>query len=102
MAKIRYNKCDICDEMLNTDPRFFGYRNGVKFVGLFQSLDICTNCMKKIKYLVNDIKIEQKCIDDIFNKKIDNYNYDIDEKSSYLQGVTDTLEILSHKRLKRV
>lgn len=102
MAKIRYNECDICNKMLTTDPRFFGYRNGVRMISLFNSLDICSDCMKKIKWLVNDIKVEQKCIDDIFNKKIDNYDYNIDDKSAYLQGVTDTLEILSHKRLKKV
>ena len=57
MSKVNYRKCDICGDILKKDARVFGFINGYRIWNrLFNKLDICHSCIKKIKltnYLIN-------------------------------------------------
>lgn len=101
MSKVKYRKCDICGNTLETDIRFYGFLNGYRIWNrLFNHLDICNDCMKKIKILSIDVKDEEKYIDELFDKH--NKYENIDCESAYFQGVEDMLSILSHKRLNKI
>lgn len=91
MAKINYIQCDIC--------------KGVVKDNLFKSkirknkLDICEECLKKIKHLSIDVSAELKVLDEV----VKNVNWeDSNMASVYLQGVQDTLEAMSHHRLNKL
>lgn len=101
MSKINYRVCDICGNILKTDIRFTGYVNGCQIWNkLFNRLDICDDCIDKIKRLSIDKKDEEKYIKEVFDKAKDYDNPDM--KSAYYEGIEDTLNVLSHKRLKNL
>lgn len=101
MSKINYRVCDICGNILKTDIRFTGYVKGCRIWNkLFNKLDICDDCISKIKRLSVDKKDEEKYIKEVFDKA---KNYDNpDMKSAYYQGIEDTINVLSHKRLANI
>ena len=106
VSKINYRVCDICGNII---PGFElditgiakRYINGCRIWNkLFNSLDICDDCIGKIKRLSIDQKDEEKYIQEVFDKA---RNYDNpDLKSAYYEGIEDTLNVLSHKRLKNL
>lgn len=101
MSKIDYRVCDICGNILKTDIRFTEYVNGCRIWNkLFNRLDICNDCIDKIKRLSIDKKDEEKYIKEVFDKAKDYDNPDM--KSAYYEGIEDTLNVLSHKRLKNI
>lgn len=101
MSKINYRVCDICGNILKTDIRFTGYVSGYRIWNkLFNRLDICDDCIDKIKRLSIDKKDEEKYIKEVFDKAKDYDNPDM--KSAYYEGIEDTLNVLSHKRLKNL
>lgn len=101
MSKINYRVCDICENILKTDVRFTGYVNGCRIWNkLFNRLDMCNDCIDKIKRLSIDKKDEEKYIKEVFDKAKNYDNPDI--KSAYYEGIEDTLNVLSHKRLKNI
>ena len=106
VSKINYRVCDICG---NRIPGFEfditgiakRYINGCRIWNkLFNRLDICDDCIGKIKYLSIDKKDEEKYIKEVFDKAKDYDNPDM--KSAYYQGIEDTMNVLSHKRLKNL
>lgn len=102
MAKINYRQCDICGNVLKTDIRYLGFANGYRIWNrLFNKIDICTDCMKKIKQLSIDKNIEEKCWNYILNKENRKYTDD-DKQFAYYQGVEDCIANLSHHKLLRV
>ncbi len=101
MSKVNYRRCDICGSMLKKDTRVSGFINGYRiWNGLFNRLDICYSCMKKINQLSTDVKDEEKYVDELFDKHETYENFD--NESAYLQGAEDMLNILSHKRLRNI
>lgn len=101
MSKVNYRRCDICGEILKTDIRVSGFMNGYRIWNrLFNKLDICNECMDKIKQLSTDVKEEEKYVKELFDKhnKYDDFNLE----SIYLQGATDMLDILSNNRLRNI
>lgn len=101
MSKVNYRKCVICGDILKKDVRVFGFINGYRIWNrLFNKLDICHSCIKKIKQLSTDVKDEEKYVDELFDKH-ETYET-IDNESAYLQGAEDMLNILSHKRLRDI
>lgn len=101
MSKVNYRKCDICGNILNPDIRFLGFVNGYRIWNrLFNRLDICRSCIKKIEQLSTDVKDEEKYVDELFDKH-ETYE-DFDNESAYLHGAEDMLNILSHKRLRNI
>lgn len=101
MSKVNYIICDICGDILKKDVRFFGFINGYRIWNrLFNKLDICHSCIKKIKQLSIDVKAEEKYVDELFDKHETYENFD--NESAYLQGAEDMLNILSHKMLKNI
>lgn len=97
MAKINYRQCDICGEILKLDRCINGYRIWNR---LFNKLDICNNCMKKIKKLSVDKDIEIQCLNYI--GKMERNFTNNDEMSAYYQGVEDCLAGLSHYKLAKI
>ena len=101
MSKINYRVCDICGNTLKTDIRFYGCMNGCRIWNkLFNRLDICNDCLEKIKYLSIDKKDEEKYMKEVFDNAR-NY-HDIDKQFIYYEGVEDALSVLSHKRLANI
>lgn len=101
MSKVNYRRCDICGSILKKDARVSSFINGYRIWNrLFNRLDICHSCMKKINQLSTDIKDEEKYVDELFDKHETYENFD--NESAYLQGAEDMLSILSHKRLKNI
>ena len=101
MSKVNYRRCDICGDILKTDIRIFGFTSGYRIWNrLFNKLDICNTCMKKIKQLSIDSKEEEKYVKELFDKH--NKYEDFNLESAYLQGVEDMFDILSHKRLRNI
>lgn len=101
MSKINYRVCDICGNILKTDIRFTGYVSGYRIWNkLFNRLDICDDCIGKIKRLSIDKKDEEKYIKEVFDKAKDYDNPDM--KSAYYKGIEDAFGILSHKRLANI
>lgn len=101
MSKVNYRKCDICGDILKKDVRVCGFVNGYRIWNrLFNKLDICHSCMKKIRQLSIDSKDEEKYVNELFDNH-DRYE-DFDYESAYLQGAEDMLGILSHKRLRTI
>lgn len=101
MSKVNYRKCDICGDIIKKDVRVYGFDNGYRIWNkLFNKLDICHSCMKKIKQLSADVKDEEKYVNELFDKHDIYENFDYE--SAYLQGAEDMLSILSHKRLKNI
>lgn len=101
MSKVNYRRCDICGEILKTDIRVLGFMNGYRIWNrLFNKLDICNECMDKIRQLSTDVKEEEKYVKELFDKhnKYDDFNLE----SIYLQGATDMLDILSNNRLRNI
>ena len=93
MSKVNYIKCDICGHII---------KNGIKIKRILNrktNIDFCEECFNKIKFLSNDIEIENKVIDEIIGK---NPYKESQESSIYLQGVQDALKILSHYRLNNI
>ena len=71
MSKINYRVCDICGNILKTDIRFTGYVNGCRIWNkLFNRLDICDDCIGKIKRLSIDKKDEEKYIKEVAMEEI--------------------------------
>lgn len=106
MSKIKYRVCDICG---NKIPSFEfdikgiakRYINGCRIWNkLFNRLDICDDCIGKIKRLSVDKKDEEKYMKEVFDNAR-NY-HDIDKQSIYYEGVEDALSVLSHKRLANI
>jgi hypothetical protein len=106
MSKINYRVCDICG---NRIPGFEfditgiakRYINGCRIWNkLFNRLDVCDDCIDKIKRLSIDKKDEEKYIKEVFDKAKDYDNLDM--KSAYYEGIEDALGVLSHKRLKNI
>lgn len=101
MSKVNYRKCDICGDILKTDIRNYSFTNGyIIWNRLFNKLDVCYSCMKKIKYLSTDVKDEEKYVNELFDKREIYEN--IDNESAYWQGAEDMLNILGHKRLRKI
>lgn len=101
MSKVNYRKCDICGAALKENVRVPGFINGYRIWNrLFNKLDICRTCMKKIQQLSTDVKDEKKYVDELFDKHETYENFD--NESAYLQGAEDMLNILSHKRLRDI
>ena len=106
VSKVNYRVCDICG---NRIPCFEfditgiakRYINGCRIWNkLFSRLDICDDCIDKIKQLSIDKRDEETYIKEVFDKA---KNYDNpDMKSAYYEGIEDTLNVLSHKRLKNL
>lgn len=75
MSKVNYRRCDICGEILKTDIRFSGFTNGYRIWNrLFNKLDICNTCMKKLSnfLLIQKRKknMSKNCLINIINMKI--------------------------------
>lgn len=101
VSKIKYRVCDICGNTLKKDIRFLGYMNGCRIWNkLFNRLDICNDCIDKIKRLSIDKKDEEKYLKEVFDNAR-NY-HDVDKQSAYYEGIEDTLKVLSHKRLANI
>lgn len=101
MSKVNYRMCDICGSILKTDIRVYGFVNGYRIWNrLFNRLDICHSCMKKIRQLSTDVKDEEKYVDELFDKHETYENSD--NESAYLQGAEDMLSILSNRRLRHI
>lgn len=104
MAKIKYRVCDICGNRIHgfeLDMTRIVRSNDCRIWNkLFNRLDICNDCIDKIKRLSIDKKDEEKYIKEVFDKakKYDNP----DMESAYYEGIEDTLNVLSHKRLKNI
>ena len=50
MSEINYRVCDVCNRELKTDIRLVDFTSGYRiYNGLFNSIDICDECMKKFK-----------------------------------------------------
>ena len=106
VSKIKYRVCDICG---NRIPCFElditgiakRYINGCRIWNkLYNRLDICDDCIDKIKRLSIDKKDEEKYIKEVFDKAKDYDNLDME--SAYYEGIEDALGVLSHKRLKNI
>lgn len=63
-------------------------------------MDICYDCIGKIKQLSIDKKDEEKYMQEVLDNAR-NY-HDVDKKSAYYEGVEDALNVLSHKRLANI
>lgn len=101
MAKINYRTCDVCGNILKTDIRCRGYLNGWRIWNkVFNSLDICSDCMRKIRYLSIDKKHEEEYMSECFKneKKYDDPNLQI----AYSEGLDDAFRVLSHHRLEKI
>lgn len=61
---------------------------------------MCNDCIDKIKRLSIDKKDEEEYIKEVFDKAKNYDNPDI--KSAYYEGIEDTLNVLSYKRLKNI
>lgn len=100
MARVNYIKCDICGNMINKDSTFpAGFRFRIHKPK--NKIDICDECISKIKCLSIDVDAEQKVVDEIVRNayvKFDNS----DEQSIYLQGVQDAIESMSHYRMNKL
>lgn len=105
MSKIRV--CDICGKELEvnnlcqitTFNKFFTFR----FVNkLFNHMDICDECAKKIKYLSIDKQDEQHYIDELFSKDPKDFANDKNYMCAYYEGIEDALNVLSHRRLNHI
>ena len=94
MAKITYRKCDICGENISLFKGLLIYKIWNR---LFNKIDICNNCMYKIRQLSIDIKEEEKFVNEAFEHAKD--YYDEAQQVVYYQGLADMLDVLSHKRL---
>lgn len=91
LAKINYVQCDICKGVVKNNP--------LKRMLCRNKLDICEDCSQKIKYLSIDVSAELKTLDEV----VKNVNWEnTNEASTYLQGVQDTLEAMSHHRLNKI
>ena len=103
MAKVKYRECDICGHKLHENSVAGGYLDGYRILNrFFNKLDICSNCMKKIKLLSIDVKEEKKCIDKFFDDGNEYSEIDDNYKTAYLHGAKNILDVLSHNRLKDI
>ena len=78
MSKVNYRVCDICGNTLKREVRFLGHMNGCRIWNkLFNGLDICYDCLYKIKRLSIDKKDEEKYIKEVFGKarNYDNFGF---------------------------
>lgn len=101
MSKVNYRKCDICGAVLKKDVRVFGFINGYRIWNrLFNKLDICHSCMKRLSNFLLMLKTKKNMLMNCFDNH-DRYE-DFDYESAYLQGAEDMLGILSHKRLRTI
>lgn len=81
VSKINYRVCDICGNRILNGCQIWNK--------LFNRLDICEDCINKIKRLSIDKKDEEKYIKEVFDNA---RNYDNpDMKSAYYEGIEDTL-----------
>lgn len=94
MAKVEYKVCDICNRNIHVDNKY------QMFIHIMFGLDICQNCLDKLKQLSIDRKNEEKCMAEI-SKRTNKYE-NVDCKSAYYEGVEDALSVLSHHRLKKL
>lgn len=91
LEKINYVQCDICKGVVKNSP--------LKRMLCRNKPDICEDCLQKIKYLSIDVSAELKTLDEV----VKNVNWEnTNEASTYLQGVQDTLEAMSHHRLNKI
>lgn len=75
MSKVNYRKCDICGDILKKDIRVYGFVNGYRIWNrLFNKLDICNSCMKKLGIFLQMLKMKKKmlmnCLTNMSHTKI--------------------------------
>lgn len=101
MAKVKYIKCDICGGTIKEGFLSSSYRSLFEFMQSKSKIDICEKCIQKLDYLSTDVKAEQKVADEIVEKAFDTYQ-NVDLREAYLQGIDDTLKIMSHYRMNKL
>ena len=92
MAKVKYRVCDICHESMDNPSKF------TMLIHFLFGMDVCVNCLDKLKRLSIDREEEMKYINEIC--KCTGKYEDDDCEIAYCQGVEDALNVLSHRRLK--
>ena len=100
MSNVRYIKCDICGNAIpDSDFDFESYGRRI-FLKLLNHIDICSECMSKIKQLSIDAKSAEDCACEcVKNNPYDDIK-DKDLAIAYLEGVQTVLDKLSHHKLR--
>ena len=97
MSNVRYRKCDICGGIIPySDFKSYGRRI---FYKILNHIDICNECMSKIKQLSIDAKSAE---DSACECVKDNPYDDKDLAIAYLDGVQAVLNKLSHHKLRNM
>ncbi len=99
MAKINYRVCDACGSSITIMGKHSRRITGYSILNrLFRKIDICDECLRKLRMLSIDKEDELKYLKQI---KYD-HGYDLPCESAYLQGWDDALKVLSHHRLRDI
>lgn len=109
MSNVRYIKCDICGDAIpdsdldfkSSDLYFKSYGKRI-FLKLFNHIDICGECIAKIRKLSIDSKIEDKCVCECIDNNPYQGQCDNGLETAYLEGVQAALDTMSHNRLKKM
>ena len=100
MSNVRYIKCDICGNTISDlDFKSYGRRILLKWL---HHIDICDECMSKIRKLSIDLEIEDKCVCECIDNNPYQGQYDNGLETAYLEGVQAALDTMSHNRLKKM
>lgn len=96
MSKVNYRECDICGKVMNGGVFEITVRR------LFNKMDICGSCARKIKRLSDDIDLEKTVANKVIPEGMEKYKDNECMCSAFLDGVEMTLNELSHNKLERV
>lgn len=104
MAKVKYTKCDVCDCQIQNDRKASYYKKGFRlFIGTFfhyDMIDICDDCLMKIRQMKRDINLEDMVCNEVIDQAFTKHSDPI-LQTTYLEGVEDTLNCFEHHMLKK-
>lgn len=104
MAKVKYTKCDVCDCQIQNDRKASYYKKGFRlFIGTFfhyDMIDICDDCLMKIRQMKRDINLEDMVCNEVIDQAFTKHSDPI-LQTAYLEGVQDTLNCFEHHMLKK-
>lgn len=102
---VNYIKCDICGEHIDKTDVFKkgGFRFKIKetLFSHFKKLDICDNCLNKIRIVIEDVHSEEELLNNILDSGHLKDYMDDREQSVYLQGVQDALTVLAPYKIRQ-
>lgn len=105
MAKVKYTKCDVCDCQIQNDRKASYYKKGFRlFIGTFfhyDMIDICDDCLMKIRQMKRDINLEDMVCNEVIDQAFTKHSDPI-LQTAYLEGGSRYIKLFRTSYAKKI